>query len=278
MPEILWEKQAEKALTKVPFFVRGMVRRKVGERVRKSGRDRVTIEDFREAEARFRAVAGNKSDDELKRMVPMDNVPGVGMVVVESCHNELSGCPNVLIKTTEWRKAIEDWIAESGVSEKLRERVRGDKILYHHKLKISISGCPNGCSRPQIADFGIVGYVEPDVDPADCMTCGACGDECPDEAITVEGGPPVFDLSACRGCIACRDICPNGCISLSGPRVRILTGGKLGRHPHLAEVAGSAATPEELIGKIDSIVNGFIENSEDGERFADYWIRRNGEV
>lgn len=272
MTEIQWDKQAEEALSKVPFFVRSMVKKKVTEQVRNSGNDSVTIEDFREAEARFRAFAGNKSEDELKKMMPREYEPGVEMVILESCHNEMSGCPNVLIRTAEWESAIEKWIKESGINERLRDKVKGNRILHHHKLKISISGCPNGCSRPQIADFGIVGFVKPFVDPADCTECGACEDACPDSAIIVDGAPPIFDRKACKGCKKCMKSCPNDCISLSEPAIRLFVGGKLGRRPHLAKFHSEHKSPEELLDTVESLVDNYLRNGKN-ERFSEFWIR-----
>lgn len=273
MTDIKWEHEAEEALTRVPFFVRKMVRKKVSQRVAENGGAVVTLEHFKEAEKKVHAILGDKSEQELKGMLPTDNEPGVKMVITTACQNEMSGCPNVLINTSEWKDAIDKWVEDGEVNERLRKLVGDDKVLFHHKMKVSVAGCPNGCSRPQIGDIGIVGYVRPDVDAETCTSCGACEDVCPDGAISVDGAPPVFDRVKCQGCMQCRNICPNNSISLSKPMVRILVGGKLGRHPHLAEAFETAKTTDELIEKISKIVNGYIENSRSGERFANYWLR-----
>lgn len=274
---IPWDKEAEKALRRAPVFVRGMVRRKVEERVSRGGGSRVTLADFREAEARFRAVMGGKSRDELQGMMPQPNRPGAEMVALEVCHNELSGCPNPLINTSEWKEAVEKWAKEKNLSERLRSRIKEDNILYHHKLRISISGCPNGCSRPQIADIGIVGSVRPDVAPALCAHCGACAGVCPDAAIRVNGtaggAPPVFDREKCQGCLKCRDICPAAAISLSPAGVRMLAGGRLGRHPRLAEVYGEFNEKTEALEVLTGLVDVYIENAGPDERFADFTAR-----
>lgn len=43
----------------------------------------------------------------------------------------------------------------------------------------------------------------------DCISCGACMDGCPVEAIT-EGTPYVIDANTCIDCGACADVCPVG--------------------------------------------------------------------
>ncbi len=275
MNDITWDTEAEVALAKVPIFVRKKVRQKVTERVAEKGGSNVTLADFMDAENTHRSETGGKrSEKQLNQMMPKENKPGAEVVIVESCHNEVNNCPHVLIKTSQWKDAVEGWILENDIHERLRVKIRGSKILFHHKLKISISGCPNACSRPQIADIGIVGYVKPLVDPDDCTVCGACEKVCKDRAITVNEAAPVFDRKACLGCTLCRDICPNDCIRLSEPAVRILAGGKLGRHPHLANVVGTADTPEQMIHLIDRLAIDYIENArEGGERFADFRLR-----
>lgn len=206
-------------------------------------------------------------------MTPHENVPGVEMVSIDVCHNELRGCPNALIPTGEWKRALEEWLRVKNVAERLRAHVKSGKSLAHHKLRISISGCPNGCSRPQIADIGLVGFVRPDVAPANCTACGACEAACPDHAITVHDGPPEFDRAACLGCIRCRDACPVRCISLSKPGVRVLLGGKLGRHPRLAEIGGEYTEPSSAIDLIGQMVDNYLEQGLAEERFADFLFR-----
>ena len=275
MTNIVWEKAAEKALANTPFFVRPLVRRKLEDRVRSQGGSVVTLHDFQQAEARFRAVSAGKSDAELQQLMPRENATGVEMLVIEVCHSALSNCPNVLISTEAWKTAIEEWAQQCGISERLRRRVAGETILHHHKFRISISGCPNGCSRPQIADIGLLGFVRPALDPRNCTACGACAAACPDSAITPgDGVAPDFSLSNCQGCRHCRDACAHECISLSPPGVRVLLGGKLGRHPHLAEFACELYQPAELVALLDQLMTEYIDNATPDERFADYLARR----
>lgn len=95
----------------------------------------------------------------------------------------------------------------------------------------------------------------------------------------VEGGTlegPCFNRAACQGCTRCRDICPPEAIALSAPAARILMGGKLGRHPHLAEPVGIAAEPAEAARAIAEAVECFLAEALPGERFAEHWLRRRG--
>jgi len=47
----------------------------------------------------------------------------------------------------------------------------------------------------------------------DCVACGACVDECPVEAITMDD-VAVVDAEACTECEACVDSCPSEAISM----------------------------------------------------------------
>ena len=47
----------------------------------------------------------------------------------------------------------------------------------------------------------------------DCISCGACESECPNEAISAGDGPYVIDSSKCDECegrdkVGCVDVCP----------------------------------------------------------------------
>jgi len=46
----------------------------------------------------------------------------------------------------------------------------------------------------------------------DCISCGACADECPVSAISEGRGKYEIDASACTECGACADACPNNAI------------------------------------------------------------------
>ncbi len=273
MPRLTWESQAQEALKRVPVLVRPLARRKIEERVGASGRRVVTVADFAEAEARFKAVAGGRSGEEIKAVLPAANEPGVEMVILEACRASLSGCPNPLIDVDAWRSALERWVAESGLSERLRARVQGEQVLFHHKLKIAVAGCPNGCSRPQIADLALVGMARPEFTPGACTACGACAEACPDQALTVDGAPPLWDRLACQGCLACQEACPADCVSLARPGARILMGGKLGRQPRLATLAGEARNPSGAVEVLRGTMEEYLAQARSGERFAAWYCR-----
>ncbi|MFH1035550.1 MAG: 4Fe-4S binding protein [Pseudomonadota bacterium] len=271
MMPMAWDSDATAALSKVPFVVRPLARRKVEERVAAQGRARVSLGDVTEAEARFRAVLGGRSPAELESLLPRDNRPGVGLTVLECCRGELSGCPNRLIDLEPWRQALQDWLEKDQVSERLRARVADPRVLYHHKLRLSLAACPNGCSRPQIADLALVGYVRPEFYLDHCQGCGACARECPDQAITMIDDRPVWDQQVCQGCLACQKACPMECIITSPPAMRLLMGGKLGRHPHLAQAVGEVGEPAQAVESFSAQVDQFINTAQADQRFAAWW-------
>jgi ferredoxin len=48
----------------------------------------------------------------------------------------------------------------------------------------------------------------------DCITCGSCLQECPENCIT-EGEPYVIDIALCTGCTKCAQVCPvDACIPI----------------------------------------------------------------
>lgn len=273
---IAWAPEAAQALKGVPALVRPLARRKVEERVRGEGRDQVVLADFAAAEARFRAVMGAKSEKELAQLMPAANRPGVELVVLESCRAKLSGCHNAIMDTDPWREALQEWLAANQVSERLRAKVEGDQVLFHHKLRLSLAGCPNGCSRPQIADLALVGTVTPVFDLADCTACGACAAVCSDEAIAV-AETVSWDPDHCLGCLGCAQSCPTGSVSLGPVGARVLMGGKLGRHPHLAREVARVGSPEQAVALMGRAIDDYIEHAPQGERFAAWWVAKHKE-
>lgn len=270
-----WDREAEQALKSVPLVVRPMVRGKVEQAVRDKGGAAVSLGDYQAAEQRFKALMSGKSMDSLKGKMPAKNEPGVPMLVFNACHNALADCQNPLIDTEEWTQAVKDWAEAAGISEKLRQKVKADTIKFHNKVKVSVSGCPNGCSRPQISDLAIVGYARPEFNLDECVGCGDCAGSCPDHAIAMRDDRPVHDPAACQGCFNCSQACPAGCIRLEENGGRLLAGGKLGRHPHLARVVGEFTSPRDAMPVIDKIVRDYLDHGLENERFADFWIRWN---
>lgn len=55
-----------------------------------------------------------------------------------------------------------------------------------HKFKIAISGCPNGCTRPQFADIGIHGQADPQKQIGYAVYVGGCGGRISHEGIKIE--------------------------------------------------------------------------------------------
>ncbi len=46
----------------------------------------------------------------------------------------------------------------------------------------------------------------------ECVSCGTCADECPNEAISEGDGKYVIDPDKCVDCGTCADECPNDAI------------------------------------------------------------------
>jgi len=273
MGRLSWAREAEEELKKAPFFVRGLARKKVEERVAAQGRDTVSLADVQEAQARFREVMGGRGEKEMAALLPQENQPGAPMVVVESCRARLAQCPNTLLDTGPWREAIEEWLAAADINERLRKRVAGDRVLFHHKLKIALAGCPNGCSRPQIADLAVVGSVRPVFDSEACTACGSCAQGCPDGAIQVRE-VALRDPKRCLGCLHCSTVCAEEAVSLGRPFARLYLGGKLGRHPRLALPAGQAVDPGQAVQVFSQAMERFLKEAPPELRFAAWWPPR----
>ena len=104
----------------------------------------------------------------------------------------------------------------------------------HHMFRLAVAACPNGCSRPHIADFAVVPAQVPTLPTSACTGCGRCVRACPDAAITLESELPHIDAARCLTCGACIRACPEGALTPGRSGFRVLLGGRLGRRPRLA--------------------------------------------
>lgn len=186
---------------------------------------------------------------------------------VETCFGP-GGCPNRVFETEDLCRVIEDRVARRNLKAFLKGRVKGP-LKLHHEFRISISECPNGCSRPQIADVGLLGALVPKFSDTPCTGCGECMEICKEKAISLEGAMPRIDQASCLSCGQCVSACPTGTLQAATKGFRIQVGGKLGRHPRLATELSSIFSVEETLERIDACLDHYQANCRNGERFGE---------
>jgi len=246
-----WTKEAEQALSRVPFFVRKRVRKRVEEEATSAGSQRVTINHVRTCQDRF-----------LTRME--DEVRGYQ---VETCFGP-SGCGNRACAFEEMPARIDQALSARGLKDFLKERV-GGPLKMHHEFRVSISDCPNACSRPQIADLGLIGACVPVVTTESCSMCGECIDACRERAIELKDDGPSVDESACLACGHCTRVCPTGKLAEGQKGYRVLVGGKLGRHPRLARELPRVHSMERTVDIVGRCLDHYQAHCLKGERFGE---------
>ena len=246
-----WSEEAEAAVSKVPFFVRKRVKKRVEEEALRCGAKEVRLEHVKTCQKRFL----NQMEDEVKGYQ------------VETCFGP-TGCPNRAVAWDDLSRRIEDRIAQRNLKSFLKERVQGP-LKIHHEFRVSISDCPNACSRPQIADLGLTGARQPKVSDAPCSQCGACVEICREGAISLNGAGPVVDFAKCLYCGQCLNACPTGTLLEDTRGYRIQVGGKLGRHPRLARELPGIHGLEETLCVVDRCLDHYQRYFQKGERFGE---------
>lgn len=246
-----WTEDAKDDLSRVPFLVRKRVKRRVEKEAVRCGSDQVTINHVGTCRERFL----NRMEEEVRGFQ------------VESCFGP-GGCPNRAINSDGLTEQLEQKLDRRNLKAFLKERVKGP-LKMHHEFRISISDCPNGCSRPQIVDLGIIGACRPAVSDQDCSQCGACLEVCRENAISLKNGHPIIDDSRCLSCGQCIPVCPTGSLKEGDAGYRIMVGGKLGRHPRLAMELSGIYKPDDLMMVIDNCLGYYQKECMRGERFGE---------
>lgn len=160
------------------------------------------------------------------------------------CASRGATCRFALPVPEDFSSRLERVATESGWPEFLRSAVRGP-ILHHHAFRVSIAACPNGCSRPHIADLGIIRAWTPGGASAACTWCGLCERLCPDHAMTVKEGGPELHPASCLSCGLCVRRCPEKALPVACEGWRVVVGGRLGRRPRLGvELGAMRAEPD----------------------------------
>lgn len=249
-----WSKDADQAVQKIPFFVRKKVKKKVEDYADQKGKTSVDLSDVNELKNKFLSRGG--MEKEIKGYE------------VASCFGG-SGCPNSANSCTRLVADIEKIVKQEDILGFLKESVEQD-LKFHHEFKVTLCNCPNACSRPQIADIGIIGAVLPGLSDEACSLCNACVQACEEKAILLdeEKRVPLIDDDKCLMCGKCISACPTGTIEEKQKGFRVMLGGRLGRHPRLAMEVAGLFSHDEALQVVKNCLKFYKEHSKKGQRFS----------
>ena len=238
----------------MPFFTRKCVRRYVEKQAAKTGAGLVDLAFVKECRGKFL----DQGQYETRGYQ------------VETCFGP-EGCPNRAVEHAGIAQKAEEILARRNLASFLKKRTKGP-LRIHHEFRVSISDCPNACSRPQIADVGFIGASEPEVSGNQCKGCGSCVDTCMEGAIYLSErrfAAPVIDPEKCLKCGQCIGICPTETLTEGRQGYRILIGGKLGRHPQLGRELPGIYTPDEALAVLEQCLDIYQRHCKAGERFGE---------
>jgi dissimilatory sulfite reductase (desulfoviridin) alpha/beta subunit len=233
--------------------VRKKVRKKVEEEALRAGAVEVTLEHVHSSQRKFLTNTAKETRG----------------FEVEGCFGE-SGCPNRAAPEEGLLEDVERLLAGKNIREFLLGRVDGP-LRMHHQFRVSISDCPNACSRPQIVDIGVIGARQPRLAASECSHCGLCVEICREEAISYDAEHTllILDDAKCLRCGQCIDACPTGAIQETQRGYRVLLGGKLGRHPQLGMELEGIFAKQEVLTIIDECLEHYFKYNRQGERFGE---------
>ena len=189
--------------------------------------------------------------------------------LISFCKGAESGkCPLALPLPEEFMQRLEIVVADAGWAEFLHSRL-GRRVRHHHMFQIAVSGCANGCSRPHIADLGLIAACALEQDATNCTACGDCAASCPDAAIVVEGSEVRIDATRCLHCGRCAAACSSSALRRGQTEFRVLVGGKLGRRPCLAHELAGSYDPETTLAVLKRCLIKYMDAWRPDRRFAD---------
>jgi dissimilatory sulfite reductase (desulfoviridin) alpha/beta subunit len=191
---------------------------------------------------------------------------------IETCFGS-GGCPNRAAETDKLIERLEDRLKKGQLRAFLEKSV-GGPLKHHHEFRVTVADCPNACSQPQIKDMGIIGSAEPRLTDEACTLCEACVEVCKEDAVTLDDEEeiPIIDHDLCVKCGLCIEACPTGTLALGPTGYRVMLGGKLGRHPRLAEELPGLYSEDDVVKILEVCLDLYKKKSKRGKRFAQiYW-------
>jgi len=196
---------------------------------------------------------------------------------ITRCKGIEQACPYLIPEVPDPGKSLEDMVTDSGWPELLRAATKG-RPKPHQQVRIVQAGCPNACSRPQIADFGLIRAGIPAIDAAFCSNCGACAATCPEGAIESLEGAHRIDPAKCLYCLRCRGVCPEGALEAETTGYRVLVGGRLGRRPMLARELRWVYSPRQGLDLLAGCLALLRRHFVPGVRLGDLVLERPEEL
>jgi dissimilatory sulfite reductase (desulfoviridin) alpha/beta subunit len=187
---------------------------------------------------------------------------------VETCKGPKQGCANRAAPDDALAADIAGVFCSRDFGVGLRALV-GGTIKHRHEFSVAISDCPNACSRPQIADLGLIGAAEPGFTNEACHQCMGCVHACREGAVTHPGLLPMINSERCVRCGSCCRVCLSGTLQVVRRGWRILLGGKLGRHPRLGTELAGIYRREGVLAAADCCIGYYLRNARPGERLGD---------
>jgi len=140
-----------------------------------------------------------------------------------------------------------------GLAKKIDQKMFGKEMPV--KIRISLSGCPNGCTSPMLNEIGIMGRVRPVRTAGLCTGCGTCVEYCKEKAIRIKQGISELYTDKCVQCGVCVRSCPFDLLKAEHSHFQIFVGGRRGRHPKIGREFLSLNTEDEVIYGVEKIVN-----------------------